>query len=148
MVVDPGDAIPSIMLAHCRASWASCLLPFFLSFDVLLAFQVTGPPGGVDDSTGARPFRYEISDFQHSGEAWDLYLLALSDFQAVEQSDPLSYFQIAGIHGYPHIPWDGVSGAGPFPGYCMHAATPFATWHRPYLALFEVSSSSQLPWAH
>src|SRR5271170_3026439 len=47
-----------------------------------------------------------------------------------------------GIHGYPHIPWDGVNGTQGMPGYCMHAAVPFPTWHRPYIALFEGSRHS------
>lgn len=126
------------MLTLYQIPRAHSLFLFWLSLDVLLAIQVSGPPGGVDPNTGARPFRYEISDFQYSGAAFDLYILAMSDFQGVNQSDPLSYFQIAGIHGFPQIPWDGVSGAGTYPGFCMHAATPFPTWHRPYLALFEV----------
>lgn len=45
-----------------------------------------------------------------------------------------------GIHGRPYIPWDaapqgpGDSGGG----YCPHSSNIFPTWHRPYLALFEV----------
>ncbi|KEF59470.1 uncharacterized protein A1O9_04314 [Exophiala aquamarina CBS 119918] len=131
------------MSALSQVWWVQYLLLFWLSLDVLLAIQVSGPPGGVDPKTGARPFRYEISDFQHSGAAFDLYILAMSDFQGVNQSDPLSYFQISGIHGFPQVAWDGVSGAGTYPGFCMHAATPFATWHRPYLALFEVALCSK-----
>jgi len=130
------------MLTLYQISWAPYLLLFWLSLDILLAIRVRGPPGGVDPNTGARPFRYEISKFQYSGAAFDLYILALSVFEGVNQSDPLSYFQISGIHGFPHIPWDGVSGAGSYPGFCMHAATPFPTWHRPYLALFEVALHS------
>lgn len=40
--------------------------------------------------------------------------------------------------------WDGVTGnsegrdSGTM-GYCPHVSPIFATWHRPYLALFEVS---------
>lgn len=136
------------MLTLHRASWVHFLLPILLSLDLLLAIQITGPPGGVDPHTGARPFRYEISNFQHSGAAFDLYILALSEFQNVNSSDPLSYFQIAGIHGFPQTPWDGVSGTGSYPGFCMHASTPFPTWHRPYLALFEVAFSSMPTFKH
>ena len=130
----------------------------FLLFDFLTAssFPITGATGGLGPN-GERPLRYEINDFEKSGPAFDLFILALRDFQSLDQSDPLSYFQIAGlsdtslrpmssspllgIHGYPHIPWDGVGGTGPY-GFCVHAATPFPTWHRPYLALYEVCLSS------
>ena len=49
----------------------------------------------------------------------------------------------AGIHGRPFIAWDGVNPATPgagdsATGYCTHGNTLFPTWHRPYLALFEV----------
>jgi tyrosinase len=56
-----------------------------------------------------------------------------------------------GIHGAPHETWNGVDrtvmrkkdawnmknmkGSN----YCAHSSALFATWHRPYLALFEVS---------
>ena len=74
------------------------------------------------------------------------------------QSDPLSYYQIAGkflttslfhitliltpgIHGRPYLPWDGVGTApGDGGGYCTHTSNLFLTWHRPYLALYEASS--------
>jgi tyrosinase len=78
----------------------------------------------------------------------------------MDESDQLSYFQVAGIHGRPFILWNGVSqvpGSG-WGGYCNHskcrnhnsklallshindpASVLFLTWHRPYLALYEVS---------
>lgn len=49
-----------------------------------------------------------------------------------------------GIHGDPDVAWDGVTNptddpADPFRGWwCAHNRPTFATWHRPYLALFEV----------
>lgn len=118
-----------------------CLLITFSQ--LALALEVTGAQGGLDPSTGARPLRIEISDFSKSGPAFDLFVLAMDRFQAVDQYDPLSYFQISGVHGFPQIPWDGVIGNGSYPGYCTHAATLFPTWHRAYLALFE-----QLLWDH
>jgi tyrosinase len=47
---------------------------------------------------------------------------------------------VAGIHGLPNAAWDDVYDkwdrrAG---GYCAHGVLTFPTWHRPYLALFEV----------
>ncbi|KAL9091416.1 MAG: hypothetical protein Q9165_004802 [Trypethelium subeluteriae] len=59
--------------------------------------------------------------------------------QAINQSDPMSWYQIAGIHGMPYVPWDDVQAAPGQDdnGYCAHYSTLFLTWHRPYLALFE-----------
>lgn len=47
-----------------------------------------------------------------------------------------------GIHGRPYRPWGGVQGDNPagWQGYCTHSSILFAPWHRPYLALFEVSA--------
>ena len=61
------------------------------------AFQITGAQGGINAATGERPLRYEINDFASSGAPFDVFILALSAFQAVPQSDPLSYFQISGL---------------------------------------------------
>lgn len=118
-----------------------CACVFWIFFiDFTRAIQVTGATGGVNLKTGERPFRFEITKFADSGAAYDLFILALLQLQHTNQSEPLSYFQIAGIHGYPKRPWDGVVGHGPHAGYCTHQAVPFAIWHRPYLALFEASS--------
>ncbi|KAJ0120575.1 hypothetical protein J7T55_015304 [Diaporthe amygdali] len=83
------------------------------------------------------PVRREIDHFAQSGPPFDLFILALQALQAREQNDPLSYFQIAGIHGYPVMPWNGVEGNGTYPGYCTHESVTFPTWHRVYMALFE-----------
>lgn len=100
---------------------------------------------------------------------WDLFILALSMFQYVSQDDPTSWYQIAGrfppsithpnrwshdvnvyhcgllclgIHGVPYDSWNGVEAAAGAnqSGYCPHSSVLFPTWHRPYLALFEVGS--------
>ena len=47
-------------------------------------------------------------------------------------------FHAEGIHGYPNLPWDGVTGNGGGVGFCTHGSILFPVWHRPYLALFEV----------
>ena len=91
------------------------------------SYAITGPTGGVDITTGQRPFRQEISNFQNSGAAWDLYILAFQKFTQTDQAQQLSYYQVAGllesykntmpitnnapgVHGRPYIPWDGVNG--------------------------------------
>ncbi len=51
----------------------------------------------------------------------------------------------SGIHGLPYASYSGVTdkvmgivGTSQNGGYCMHSSTLFGTWHRPYVALFEV----------
>lgn len=122
------------------------------------AVAITGPQGGVNTPTGQRPFRQDFSTFKNSGPAFDLYILSLQQFQQQNQSALLSYYQVGGnaplvlssvwlltndegIHGRPYIAWDGVQ--GPFQaGYCTHSSILFPTWHRPYMALFEVEFQS------
>ena len=86
------------MFANCerRARLASILYILFLLVHCLTAFQITGATGNVSQD-GERPLRYEIHQFANSGPAFDLFILALKELQIVNQSDPLSYFQIAGL---------------------------------------------------
>ena len=102
------------------------------------AVVIVGPQAGVDSATGQRPFRQDFSVFKESGPAFDLYIQALYYFMKQNQSDVLSYYQIAGIHGVPFQSWDGVDGTNTQSGYCTHGSILFPSWHRPYLALFEV----------
>lgn len=90
-------------------------------------------------SNGSTPLRLEIRDVKADKYRWDLYVLALSMFQSVSQDDPLSYYQVAGIHGVPFVTWNGVGPAvgASQSGYCPHSSVLFPTWHRPYLALYE-----------
>eukprot|EP00250_Pteridium_aquilinum_P013881 c21630_g4_i1 orf=1-1044(-) len=75
----------------------------------------------------------------------DLFLLAFANVQSLPSSDKWSFYQIAGIHGLPHIPYDGAIGAlkptassgGSWGGYCQHGSPLFPTWHRPYIMLLE-----------
>lgn len=66
--------------------------------------------------------------------------------QKENQSGTPSFFQIAGIHGRPYVPWNGVQGDRPWNpnttwgGYCTHGSVLFPTWHRPYMTLIEVCS--------
>ncbi|KAH7118957.1 hypothetical protein B0J11DRAFT_552225 [Dendryphion nanum] len=83
--------------------------------------------------------RLEIRELEKNEDQWHLFLLGLRKFQDMDQNDKLSYYQIAGIHGRPHLTWDSV-GRGPGNsggGYCSHGINIFPTWHRPYLVLFE-----------
>lgn len=102
---------------------------------------VVGVKTGINVRTGQRPARQNINQiYALAGPEWDLYILALSAFQEVNETDPLSYFAISGIHGIPHSTWNGVGQVPGGPegrGYCPHNELLFPSWHRPYLALFE-----------
>jgi tyrosinase len=68
-----------------------------------------------------------------------LYLLGMERFMAKDKGDTLGYYQIAGVHGRPFTTWNRF----PTPlvnqaGFCPHGSTLFGSWHRPYLAIFEV----------
>jgi len=64
-------------------------------------------------------------------------------YTSTTQDATKSFFQVAGIHGLPYIPWDDATGE-PFDpntqwgGYCTHGSVLFPTWHRPYVMLYEV----------
>lgn len=93
----------------------------------------------VGARTGAIQPRLEVRQLERNADQWNIYLLGLQRMQAKSQDDPLSWYQIAGIHGRPFTTYDGVE-AGPGlnnHGYCTHSSNLFATWHRPYLALYE-----------
>ncbi|KAF2116452.1 common central domain of tyrosinase-domain-containing protein [Lophiotrema nucula] len=80
--------------------------------------------------------RLELRQLEKDQYGWNLFLLAMEKFQAMDQNLKRSYFQIAGIHGAPFTAWDRVNGTGEM-GYCPHGSNMFGTWHRPYLAAFE-----------
>lgn len=50
---------------------------------------------------------------------------------------------VSGIHGMPHQSWGGVQpvAGNEDTGYCTHSSVLFPAWHRPYMALYEVTSS-------
>lgn len=70
-----------------------------------------------------------------------LFVAALDRFQKIDPHDRDSYFQIAGIHGQPNVPWDETieEAEAKGKGYCTHNNVLFPIWHRAYLALYEVS---------
>ncbi|OAA61176.1 putative domain, di-copper centre [Niveomyces insectorum RCEF 264] len=99
-------------------------------------FVVHGAPGGLHTTIAARP---EIRQLETNPDLWTLYLLGLSMMQYTDQSQLLSYYQIAGIHGVPWVEWNGVAATpgNENTGYCTHVSELFLTWHRAYLALYE-----------
>lgn len=93
---------------------------------------------GIHDN-GIQP-RLEIRKLSEDTVMFNLYLLSVIQFKAINQETLLSWYQIAGIHGYPLVPWDGVQAIANVTGalgYCTHSSNLFGPWHRPYLALFE-----------
>ncbi|KZT39467.1 Di-copper centre-containing protein [Sistotremastrum suecicum HHB10207 ss-3] len=104
----------------------------------------TYPITGIQQDIGAdgsTPLRQEIdawaADFSNFTQL-SLFLLALSYFEALDTNDKLGYFQIAGIHGQPLVPWDEqTESESPGFGYCTHGSILFPCWHRPYVLLVE-----------
>ena|SRR6266851_447746 len=122
---------------------------------------------GGNTPGGSAPNRFEINNLIQNKDQYSLYIQALSkppfelylplsgliDFQTdamftTSQSKPLSHFAIGGIHGLPYHQWEGSGGSHPvsgsqWGGYCTHGSVLFPTWHRPYVALYEVSIFSR-----
>ncbi|KAI9702460.1 MAG: hypothetical protein M1836_000940 [Candelina mexicana] len=68
-----------------------------------------------------------------------MYILALESLQTRAEDDDLSWYQLSGIHGYPHIPWQYPKSPADDTkyGYCTHHSLIFLPWHRPYVLVFE-----------
>ncbi|KAI0667737.1 tyrosinase [Trametes maxima] len=99
----------------------------------------TGPSLGGQTPVAIAPNRIEINDFIQNEKMFSLYVQALQAMMDTPQDDDRSFFQIAGIHGLPYVPWNyaGEAAPGKPTGYCVHGSVLFPTWHRPYVALFE-----------
>jgi tyrosinase len=114
----------------------------------LQAAQDKGLTVGVIPKDGSQALRPEIDDFLADADLANLYFLALEAFMKDDISaKPFSYYEISGIHGQPYRAWDGVENVEYKPtgeepdkgtGYCAHGSVLFPTWHRIYLAQFEV----------
>ncbi|KAF1973430.1 Di-copper centre-containing protein [Bimuria novae-zelandiae CBS 107.79] len=91
--------------------------------------QVKGAPDGQFP-------RLEIRELKKNADQWNLFLLAMERFQNKPKNDPMSYYQIAGIHGRPYLQWNG-AGMKHTGGYCPHGQNTFGSWHRPYLSVYE-----------
>jgi tyrosinase len=118
--------------------------------DKLRADQKRGLVVGVVPTDGSQELRLEIDDFLADKDLANLYFLALEAFMSKDiYEDPFSYYEISGIHGMPYRAWDHVESVSgfshaekrhPAAGYCAHGSVVFPTWHRVYLAQFEVSA--------
>ncbi|KAL9053666.1 MAG: hypothetical protein Q9162_004617 [Coniocarpon cinnabarinum] len=93
---------------------------------------ITGAPDGQ-----VQP-RLEIRQMEASNpDQWNLFLLATAQFQNTSHEDIMGWYQLAGIHGMPYEPWNGVSGTNPGQGYCPHSMAIFICWHRAYTLAWE-----------
>lgn len=54
-------------------------------------YAITGATGGVHP-------RLEVRELEKTGEMWNLFLLAMQDFQAMDQNLIDSWYQIAGMY--------------------------------------------------
>ncbi len=59
-----------------------------------------------------------------STQELDALVTAFKGILALDPADPNSYYNVASLHGVPHL-------------YCMHHVPPFTAWHRLYMKQFE-----------
>ncbi|KAF8333605.1 uncharacterized protein EI90DRAFT_3153759 [Cantharellus anzutake] len=110
-------------------------------------FSGRGPPQFPQDvqswpnRLGPLPARLEIHDFVKNEKFFSLYVQALKRLQQLPEDQMESYYQVAGLHGFPLVHWNQSNVGNGI--YCRHATPIFATWHRPYVALFEQLISQQ-----
>ncbi|KAI1105912.1 Di-copper centre-containing protein [Jackrogersella minutella] len=111
-------------------------------------YPIVGIQEGLDPNKHEQlrkvPLRMEVDEWFSSQKLIyinqrALFFPAIWKFSQMDPREKLSWFQIAGIHGKPFVSWDepGKKPALPEKGYCTHNSVLFATWHRPYLLLFE-----------
>lgn len=120
------------------------LLSSTTSMDALNQAQEDGVVIGLKGVAAVQP-RLDVDLFLlQLPDTFNLFCLALAALQNDPNSSQImEYYQIAGIHGLPKEPWDGVLFDREDPnnrsayGYCNHAMLTFPTWHRPYLAMLE-----------
>jgi tyrosinase len=60
------------------------------------SFNITGVQSGRGQD-GSVPLRLEIRELQKNADLWNLYMLGLDRLQRVNQSNLLSYYQLAGM---------------------------------------------------
>ncbi|KAK3314031.1 hypothetical protein B0H66DRAFT_537281 [Apodospora peruviana] len=109
-----------------------------------MVFTLPEEPVVVTGIKGPVTQRLEIRDLMRNKPMWYLFLKGLQSFQKEDAKLLRSYYAISGIHGRPYTPYNEVVGRelredeiGNVGGYCAHTSIVFATWHRPFLALFE-----------
>lgn len=87
--------------------------------------------------------RLEIHDlYDNHPVQFSLFIRGLNQFMAMNYTDPLSYHQIANLHGLPLANFSNVADecgkdASCGDGYGTHMTSMFLPWHRAYIALIE-----------
>ncbi|MCJ1461686.1 hypothetical protein MMC07_000284 [Pseudocyphellaria aurata] len=104
-------------------------------------YPITGIHVGLGPGDDV-PSRMDIDEWWRSDDPVhkdqvSLFIAALKVFQAIPDSEKLSYFRIAGIHKEPLKTWDEPKEEDNRKGYCEHRTNRFPTWHRAYILLFE-----------
>lgn len=61
-------------------------------------------------ANGSVPHRLEIRQMRADRYKWDLFMLSLSMFQSVSQSDPLSFYEVAGMYNPNILHWTDTHG--------------------------------------
>ncbi|RBQ65817.1 hypothetical protein VDGD_21687 [Verticillium dahliae] len=75
---------------------ALCALATIPWVDARTDYPVVGVKSGINPLTRETPARRNISAlYEEAGPQWDLYVDALKAMQRTNETDPLSYFQIA-----------------------------------------------------
>jgi tyrosinase len=93
---------------------------------------VTGPAVGTNERWPVDRLATQLPT------VYNMFLLGWDAVMSVSETNILSYYEIAGIHGAPYKSWGaGDPSTGAQLGYCTHSSALFATWHRPYLSLLE-----------
>jgi tyrosinase len=94
--------------------------------------RIVGPQFGTNE-------RWPVDRLQSQlPTVFNMFILGLNAMMTEPaETNVLSYYEIAGIHGAPYKAWNGEPNSGRALGYCTHASALFATWHRPYLSLLE-----------
>ncbi|CAE7176808.1 Tyrosinase multi-domain protein [Pyrenophora teres f. teres] len=80
--------------------------------------------------------RLEVRDMARNSDQFNLFLLGMERLQAKDKNDPLSYYGVCSVHGRPFKAYNNLKPINQA-GFCPHAATIFAPWHRPFVALME-----------
>lgn len=112
-----------------------------------MTYLITGIPKDTNEES---PIRQDVDDWylEQTGPSGNriqltLFVEALIIMQNRSTTDDLSYFGLAGIHGAPWSGWGGQTSDHQTKdeNFCVHNDYTFPTWHRVYMALFEVGLS-------
>ena len=100
-----------------------------LANQVSATIPITGVRTGIQGTKP--PARQNIVDlYNKGGPQWTLYIRALDYwYYQTDDKDPESFFQMAGIHGRPIIPWDSDEEGKVQMGYCPHIVRFVNEWH-------------------